>query len=186
MLLPTQDQISAATRAQLQAQLDLWTSLNNKAIEGLMQLADLNMAAVRKSLESSSQATHRLLSTEKPTAPFWMESSRSQQDIGDVLSYSRAAAHIALGIGAEMAKLMEKQIDTGRQEAVKLFGDVANTIPNGSAMEFMKSALGNAASSYQQWVKTTEEAAETMRHGLLAGTETAAQQAAKTHRRAKH
>ncbi|HJV86389.1 MAG TPA: TIGR01841 family phasin [Noviherbaspirillum sp.] len=185
MLIPTQDQISAATRAQLQAQLDLWSKLNGKALEGFMKLADLNMAAIRQNLASSSEAAHRLLSPAKPGTPFWTVAAGSRPEIGDALNYSREAAHIALGVSADIARLVEQQIDEASHETIKLFGDIANAIPAGSSMEFMKSAIGSAASRYGQWVKTTEQAADAMRNGLFAGTEAAIHPAAKAPKRAK-
>lgn len=185
MLLPTQSQISMATRAQLTSQLDLWSRLNGKALEGVMKLADLNMAAIRKNLAASSEAAHRLLSPKQPGTPIWSVPAGSSAEIGDALNYSREAAHIALGIGADIAKLVEQQIDEASRQSIRLFGDIANAIPDGSSMEFMKSAIGSAASSYGQWVKTTEQAAEAMRHGLFAGTEAAIHPAAKPPKRAK-
>ncbi|MBS4679922.1 phasin family protein, partial [Klebsiella pneumoniae] len=61
-----QDQFSAATKANLQAHLDLINSLTAKAFEGVEKIVELNLSATKATLEEATAAAKQLASAKDP------------------------------------------------------------------------------------------------------------------------
>src|SRR5450759_5904919 len=55
------EQFSNATKTQFEAQLAMMTALTNKAFESVEKIVDLNMSAVKASLEESTAAAKQIL-----------------------------------------------------------------------------------------------------------------------------
>jgi hypothetical protein len=55
------EQLSNATKANLDAQLALFSNLSGKTFEGVEKLIELNLNAIKSSFESSAATTKQLL-----------------------------------------------------------------------------------------------------------------------------
>ena len=60
------EQFSTATKSNLEAQFAMFSSLTNKAFEGIEKIVDLNLTAAKTSLEETSSTAKQLMSAKDP------------------------------------------------------------------------------------------------------------------------
>lgn len=167
-MFPTQDQISAATKANLEVQLAMLTSLTGKTLEGVEKIISLNMSAAKASMEESTAATRQLLAAKDPKEFFSLATAQTQPNIENALAYGSHLASIASSVQAEFVKAAEGQIAETSRKVAELVEDVAKNAPAGSenVVALVKSAIGNANASYEQFSKTTKQAVESLEANL--------------------
>ena len=162
------EQFSAATKANFEAQLAMLTALSSKAFEGVEKFVDLNMTAVKASLEESSNASKQLLSAKDPQEFFSMTAAQAQPSAEKAIAYGRQLAAIAAGTQAEFSKAAEAQIAETNRKVISLVDEVSKNAPAGSenVVSFVKSAIGNANAGYEQLTKSTKQAVEAIETNL--------------------
>ena len=106
------EQFSNATKANFESQFALFSSLTNKAFEGVEKFVDLNITAAKASLEESSVATRQLLAAKDPQEFFTLTAAQAQPVAEKAIAYGRHLASIASGTGAEF----EQEATLRRQE----------------------------------------------------------------------
>ena len=180
------EQFSAASKANFEAQLALITSLTNKAFEGMEKVVDLNINAVKSSLEESNAAAKQLLSAKDPQEWLSVAAAQAQPNAEKALAYGRHLASIASGVQAEFTKAAEAQIAETSRKVLELVEEVSKNAPAGSenAVTLMKTAIGNANAGYEQLTKTTKQAVETLEANLNTAVGQFAQTAPKAAARA--
>lgn len=181
------EQFSSAAKANMEAQLSLLTALTGKAFESVEKVVDLNLSAVRASLEDSSAAAQQLLAAKDPQEFFSLTAAQAQPTAAKALAYSRHLAGIASSTQAEFARAAEEQIaETGRKLST-LVDDVSKNAPAGSenVIAMFKSALGNANAGYEQFSRTTKQAMEVMEANVNSAVTQFSQGADKTGSRAR-
>jgi phasin family protein len=167
-----QDQFSAATKANFEAQLALITSLTNKAFESVEKIVDLNLNVAKTSLEESSATTKQLLAAKDPQEFLSLASAQAQPNAEKAVAYARHIASIASSTQAEFTKAAEEQIAETTRKVTALVDDVSKNAPAGSesVIAMMKSLIGNANAGYEQLTKTTKQAVETLENNLATAT----------------
>ncbi len=157
------EQFSNATKANFESQFALFSSLTNKAFEGVEKFVDLNITAAKASLEESSVATKQLLAAKDPQEFFTLTAAQAQPVAEKAIAYGRHLASIATGTGAEFSKAAETQIAETNRKVISLVDEVSKNAPAGSesAVALFKSALNNANAGYEQFTKSAKAAAET-------------------------
>jgi len=157
------EQFSNATKANFESQFALFSSLTNKAFEGVEKFVDLNITAAKASLEESSVATKQLLAAKDPQEFFTLTAAQAQPAAEKAIAYGRHLASIASGTGAEFSKAAETQIAETNRKVISLVDEVSKNAPAGSesAVALFKSALNNANAGYEQFTKSAKAAAET-------------------------
>ncbi|MTW10962.1 TIGR01841 family phasin [Pseudoduganella eburnea] len=157
------EQFSNATKANFESQFALFSSLTNKAFEGVEKFVDLNITAAKASLEESSVATKQLLAAKDPQEFFTLTAAQAQPAAEKAIAYGRHLASIASGTGAEFSKAAESQIAETNRKVISLVDEVSKNAPAGSesAVALFKSALNNANAGYEQFTKSAKAAAET-------------------------
>ncbi|CAN5210407.1 phasin family protein [soil metagenome] len=162
------EQFSVATKTNFDAQLAMITALTNKAFEGVEKIVDLNMTAVKSTLEESSAAAQQLLSAKDPQEFFSLSAAKAQPSAEKALAYGRHLASIATATQAEFTKAAESQIAETSRKIVALVDDVSKNAPAGSehAIALLKSTIGNANAGYEQFSKTTKQAVDTIEGNL--------------------
>jgi hypothetical protein len=75
------EQFSNATKANFESQFALFSSLTNKAFEGVEKFVDLNITAAKASLEESSVATKQLLAAKDPQEFFTLTAAQAQPSL---------------------------------------------------------------------------------------------------------
>ncbi len=158
-----QEQFSAATKTNFEAQLAMITSLTHKTFESVEKIVDLNMNAVKASLEESTLAAKQLMTAKDPQEFFALAASQAQPNSEKAMAYSRHLAGIASSAQAEFTKAAEDQMAETKSKVLALVEEVTKNAPAGSenAVAMFKSAVGNANAGYEQLTKTTKQAVET-------------------------
>ena len=162
------EQLSNATRTNLESQVALMTSLSTKAFEGMQKLIDLNVAATRSTLEESAGRMREMMDAKDPQQALSLSNSTAQPNIEKALSYSRHIANIASTTQAEMARATEEQMAEASRRMVGLLEQATSNAPAGAEniVALMRSAIGTANASYEQLSKTTRQAADAMQSNV--------------------
>lgn len=162
------EQFSAATKANIEAQIALLTSLTNKAVEGVGKIIDLNMNVAKTSLDESNAAAKQLLSAKDLQEFLSLTAAQAQPNAEKALAYGRHLASIASTAQAEFAKAAEAQIAETNRKVVDLIDEVTKNAPAGSetAIAFVKSTIGNANASFEQFSKNTKQAVDALEVNL--------------------
>ena len=164
------EQFSNATKASLESQFALMSSLTSKTFEGMEKLVELNIATARASLENSTAVTRQLLGAKDPQEFFSLTASQAQPNAEKALSYSRQLASIATGTGAEFSKAAESQIVEANRKVISLVDEVSKNAPAGSEsfVAAVKTAISNANAGYEQFSKTSKQAVEALESNMNA------------------
>lgn len=164
------EQFSNATKASLESQFALMSSLTSKTFEGMEKLVDLNIATARSTLEDSSAVARQLLGAKDPQEFFSVTAAQAQPAAEKAMSYTRQLASIATGTGAEFSKAAESQIVEANRKVISLVDEVSKNAPAGSEsfVAAVKTAISNANAGYEQFSKTTKQAVETMENNMNA------------------
>ncbi|GAB2852942.1 phasin family protein [Pseudoduganella ginsengisoli] len=175
------EQFSNATKANFESQFAIFSSLTNKAFEGVEKLVDLNLSAAKASLEESSIAAKQLLAAKDPQEFFSLTAAQAQPTAEKAIAYGRHLAAIASGTQAEFSKAAETQIAETNRKVISLVDEVSKNAPAGTenAIALLKSTLNNASAGYEQFTKTTKQAAEAIETNLNAAVNQFAAAAAK-------
>lgn len=162
------EQFSAASKANLEAQLALFAALTNKTFESVEKVVDLNLNVAKSSLEESNAAAKQLLTVKDPQEWLSLAAAQAQPNAEKALAYGRHLASIASGVQAEFGKAAEAQIAETSRKVLELVEEVTKNAPAGSenAVALLKSAIGNANAGYEQLTKTTKQAVEALETNL--------------------
>jgi phasin family protein len=180
------EQFSNATKASLDAQFAMMSSLTSKAFEGMEKLVELNITAAKATLEESSQTVKQLLSAKDPQEFFSLSAAQAQPTAEKAMSYGRQVAAIASGTQAEFSRAAEAQIAETNRKVVSLVDEVTKNAPAGteSAVAALKAGIGNASAGYEQFSKTAKQAVEVMETNVNAAVNQFSQVAQKVAARA--
>ncbi|MGK5079606.1 TIGR01841 family phasin [Janthinobacterium sp. HLX7-2] len=162
------EQFSSATKTNLEAQFALFSSLAGKAFEGIEKIVELNLTAAKATLEESTAAAQQLLSAKDPQEFFSLSAAQAQPSAEKAIAYGRHLAAITSSTQAEFSKAAEAQIAETNRKVISLVEEVTKNAPAGSenAVAILKSAIGNANAGYEQFSKTSKQAAETIEANL--------------------
>lgn len=180
------EQLSAASKANIESQLALMTALSNKAFESVEKMIDLNLNVAKASLDESTSAAKQFLAAKDAQEWLALAAAHAQPNAEKALSYGRHLATIASGVQAEFSKAAEAQLAETSRKVLELVEEVSKNAPAGSenAVALMKSAIGNANAGYEQLTKTTKQAVEAMEANLNTAVSQFTQPAAKASARA--
>lgn len=173
-MLPIQDQISATTRAGVESQIALYMALTSKVFEGMEKLVHLNIAAVRASVDESSEAARQMLAAKDPQEFLTVFNAQARPNIGKALAYGNHLVSIASSTQAEVSRTTEKQLAETRRKVGDMVENAADKTPAGAEgmVAIVRSALDTAAASYEQLNTSTRQAVEAMESNLTAAANT--------------
>lgn len=164
------EQFSNATKANLESQFALLSTLTSKTFEGMEKLVDLNINTAKAALENSSATARQLLAVKDPQEFFSVTASQAQPNAEKAMAYGRQVASIAADTGAEFSRAAESQIAEVNRKVITLVDEVTKNAPAGSEtyVSALKTAISNANAGYEQFTKTTKQAAEAMESNMNA------------------
>lgn len=167
-MFPIQDQISVTAKANLEANLALYTSLTNKTMESIEKLLNLNLSAVKASMEESSVATRQILAAKDPQEVLSLIAAQTKPNFDKAIAYGGHLASIASSAQAEFTKAAETQIAQVSRKVSDLIEEASRNAPAGSEgmVAVVKTAMGNASSGYEQFTKTAKQAVEALEANL--------------------
>lgn len=178
----TPEQFAAAQKTQLEALF----GLASKSMDNMEKLVDLNMQAMKTSLQEGADHTMALMSVKDLQELSSLQSGWMQPMAEKMLSYTRHAYEIVSGAQAELAKTAESQFAESHKKFMDLAETAAKNAPAGSetAVAMMKSAMSAANSAYDTVQKASKQAAEVVEANFNTVTNTA-MKAAQTSSRGK-
>jgi phasin family protein len=158
------EQFSGIARANLESQLAVFTTLTSKAFESMEKVVDLNLNAAKASLEDSANVVQQILSAKDVQEALALTAAQTQPTAAKALAYSRQLAGIATSAQSEFVRAAEEQFTEASRRVSELVDDVSRNAPAGSenVIAIVKSAIGNANAGYEQFSKSTKQAAEVM------------------------
>lgn len=179
-----QEQFLAASKSHFEAQLAMINSLTNKVFGEAEKIINLNVNVVKATLEDSAAAGQQLLAAKDVQDFMKITAAQTQPSAEKALAYSRELAGITAASQKELTKAAEAQIAETSENLTKMIAELAKTAPAGSEglVEMLKSVVANANAGYEQVLKTTKKAAETLEKNIVKAGDTfteAAQHAAK-------
>ena len=159
---------SHATKASIDAQIALLTSLTNKTFESVEKFIDLNLNVARASLHESSNTAKQLMAAKDPQEFFSLTNAQAKPNAEKALAYSREVVSIASHAQAEFSKAAEEQFTDANRKVLSLVEELGKNAPAGSesAVAALKSLIGNANASYDQLAKTTKQTTEALEANL--------------------
>lgn len=177
-----QEQFSAAAKAQLEAQIALFSSLASKTFESVEKIVDLNLNVVKASLDESNATAQQLLTARDPQEFLAFSAAQAQPTAEKALAYGRHLQSIASSAQADFTRAAENQISEANRKVLAQVEEFSKNAPPGSenVVAFFKSAIGNANAGYEQLSKTTKQAVETMEGNINNAVGQFAQAAEKT------
>src|SRR5512133_2805403 len=180
-----QEQFSAATKTMLESQLALLTSLTGKAFESVEKVMELNMNVAKAALEESTSNARQLLAAKDAQEFIALTTSQVQPNAEKAASYGREVMGIVSGLQAELTKAAESQIGEHSRKFANLVDEVSKSAPAGSenVVAFMKTAIANANTGYEQLSKSTKQAVEAMGANINTATAQVSQAASKASER---
>lgn len=167
-MLNTAEQLTAAARAQMEAQLNLATSVSDSMIGGAEKLMGLNLQAAKAGLENSITNARQLLAAKDPQELFATASQQAQPQAEIALTYARHLATIARGKQKEFAQAAESHVSENSRQLVAMLDDMTKVAPAGSdtAVSMMKSAIDNASTGFSQVSRSAKVAIDAIESNL--------------------
>lgn len=157
-MMLTPEQIVEVQKANLEKLL----GLSQKSFIHIEKAVELNLNAVKTSLEDGVEAV-KALSSAKDAQDFVAVSSSVAQPLSEkAVAYSKDVYALFSGIVSEAAKLVEEQVNDSNKKFVELFEAATKNAPAGSegAVALVKSAITAANTAYDSVSKATKQAVE--------------------------
>lgn len=180
-MLPIQDQISDTARANIDANMALYTSLSHKALENVEKLINLNISAVKSSMEVSSDIARKMLTAKGPEEFFAVIAEQAKPKFDTAIAYGSQFANIASSTQSEFTRAAESQMAQVGRKVNEMVEEITRKAPAGSEnmIAIMKNAMGTMGSTYEQMTKTTKQAVEALETNIAATANQVAQSVAK-------
>jgi len=183
MNLPTPEQFSATQKASLEA----FIGLTNKAFDGALKLAELNLQTARTAFSEGQERAQAALSAKDPQSFFALQAGFAQPAAEKAIEYGRSVYDIVSATQSEFTRAAQAQFEE-QQRAVHSFVDnAAKNAPAGSetAVAAIKSALNAASTAYETVNKAAKQAVEMAEGNFQATAQAATKAAAQAARAAK-
>ncbi len=171
-MLNSTEQLATAARKQIDAQLQLATSVAGSMISGMEKFAGLNLQAARASVEASIGSAQNLLAAKDPQEFFSNAYNQSQPQADIALTYGRHLSSIASSTQQDLTRAAETQLTAHSRQLVALLDDLTRVAPTGSetVLSMMKSAIDNVSSSYAQLNKSAKVAIDAIESNMQAAS----------------
>lgn len=179
MTTMTPEQIIAANKANIETLI----GLTNKAVAGVEQLIELNMAATKAAMDDAHAHTNAALSIKDSQELLALQASIFQPLAEKVVSYNRHLYEIASGTSSDFAQMVEHKMAEAQTALHTMVDNIAKNAPAGSetAVSAMKSIISSgseALNQVQHAVKQATEMAEnnfkSMTSSVLSATQSVA------------
>jgi phasin family protein len=159
-----QEQFSAATKAQFDAQLAYFTTLAGKGFDSLEKFVDLNLTTAKTAFEESTVSVQALLAAKDAQQMLTLAGALVQPTAEKMLAYSRHVSTITAGFQQEVSQIAESQLTETTRKVSALVDEVGKNAPAGSenVVAMFKSAIASSNAGYEQLSKSTKQAVETI------------------------
>ncbi|EJN05742.1 phasin family protein [Herbaspirillum sp. YR522] len=178
------DHFSAAASANAELQFALMSQLASKTFEGVEKLVDLNLKAVKSSLEEGQLTAQQLFAAKDPQEFFSLASAQAQPTAEKSVAYGRHLSGIFSSTQAELTRTVEGQIAEVNRKFVALIDEASRNAPAGSeqAISLFKTTLGHFNAGYEQFSKNAKQAADVLEANVTTAVDQLSQAGAKATR----
>jgi phasin family protein len=173
----TQEQVAESRKAAL----DHLFGLTQKVVDGIGQLAELNMQVIRTALTDTFDQAQKALAVREPHEWPALQNSLAAPMAEKAQAYSRQLIDIMLTTQAECARVARGQCEAYGREVQALVRDVARNAPAGS--EAAVAALDSAITATSTLVATLQRSGEQAVEVTKSNLDLAAAAAAKNMKR---
>ncbi len=166
-----------ATPAQVaemqKGQIDALFALSHTVFDATEKLVDLNLSAMKSSLEESAEKAQAFISVRDVQELVALSTTLAQPSVEKATSYSRTMYGIASGAGAEVSRIVETQIAEGNKKVAEMVEFAAKNAPAGAepAVSMFKSAVAAANTAYDTFSKAAKQAVEVVESNVAAATQ---------------
>ena len=152
------DQLSKATKTQIESQLQAVSGLTEQAMHTVSGLIELNIATIKASLEDVSAVTQQVLAAKDPQAALVVLQAHAQPGTDKAVSYARHVAAIASKAQAELADVAKARAAETNAHVHALINDLTKVAPAGSEpfVDAFKHGIANASAAYEQFIKVAQ------------------------------
>lgn len=180
------EQFSAATKANLDAQLAILSSLTGKAIESVEKVVELNLTVAKTALEESKVTVEKIIGAKDPQDFLSFTTASAQPSADKALAYARHLFAITNSAQSEFAKAAEAHVADTNRKVVAFVDEISKHAPAGSenAVALLKSTISNASAGYDQFNKSAKHAVEVFESNLNSAVNQISQTATKATTRA--
>lgn len=137
----------------LNSELRLCNAVTAHACDVTQKLVDLNMCAIKQTMESWSARTENLGHGETSTIPQWLDNHHVKDDIESATTYGLQMSKILLDLQGEFVKLARQRAADFCQRTAALAESAPDKAgqDNGPTAAFMNNMVEQASKGYAQW-----------------------------------
>ncbi len=167
-MIPAVNQLSQATKTSMEVQLHAMTDLAEKALQGVSELVELNMATAKASFEETSAVVQQILGAADAQEAIHLVQAQAQPNAEKAASYGRHLAAITSRTQGEIAKTAQERVAETARHMNGLIDDLTKSAPAGSEaiVSAMKAGVANSNAAYEQLVKVSQTAFDNFQEQL--------------------
>jgi phasin family protein len=171
MTLPTPEQFAASQKAGFEALF----GLTNKAFEGAIKLAELNIQTARETFAQGQENVQAALAAKDPQGFFALQAGFAQPVAEKAIAYGRSVYEIVSAAQSEITRAAEAQFAQQQEAVQSLVENAAKNAPAGSesVVAAFKSAFNTANTAYETVNKAAKQAVELAESNIEAATKVA-------------
>jgi phasin family protein len=156
------EQFANATKALFEFQLETFNALTSKAVQGVQQVVELNMATAKSNVESGLAAGKEISQSKDPQAALKLAAAKTQPGMAGAAAYNQQLGVIIADIREEFTRAADAHMTEAKSTLSALIYDVTKNVRPGSenAVQIVKSAIDNAFNGYEQVTKATKQAVQ--------------------------
>lgn len=175
MTLPTPEQFAATQKAGF----DALFGLTNKAFEGAVQLADLNLQAARAAFAEGQEHVQASLSAKDPQAFLALQAGAAQPAAEKAIAWGRSVYDIVSGTHAQLSQAVESHFAQQQRAVQSLVENALKNAPAGSesVVAAFQSAFSAASTAYETANNAAKQVVEITERNVQAATNGAAKAA---------
>jgi phasin family protein len=161
-------QLSNATKASIDSHLAALNEFAAKALTTVAEVAELNMATAKASLEHASAAAKQVLAAKDAQEVMQLTSAHAQPNAEKALAYARHMASIMAKAQTEFTSATETRIGQSTRQINQLIDEMSKSAPAGSenVITLLKASVANTNAAIEQMVKGSKQALATMESGF--------------------
>ena len=160
------EQFAAANKANL----EIFFGLSAKALEGVEQLAALNLQTAKAALGEAAESTVAALSAKDPQSLLSLQSGSLQPSAEKVAAYGRQVYDIVAATKAEFEKVATESAATAQSYFTTAFDGVAKSAGSETVSARWKSAVATASNAFEGVQKAAQQAADVAEANYTAAT----------------
>jgi phasin family protein len=164
------EQFAAATKTLFDLQMQTFNALTSKAVQGVEQVVNLNMATAKKAFEGTMSAGAQAARDPKAAMA---AAATMKPDMAGAANYNSQLKVIIDDIQKDFRQAADAHVAEAKSTLTALIYDVTQNVKPGqeNAVEIIKSAIDNAFQGYEKVTQATRQAVEVVEQQIAKATE---------------